>query len=218
MPPNAQEGSASSSQVDVCDFVRRVNDYYEDNGSVLDFLKVNFIRIGSVGAGGANLGQFRPSRDLELVGATYGGMDLRSMLRGNSEFRKLTLPYLIKPGVPIGLILQENDTIQANHMREALSITLNDRSGASVPPIITDAGNINDTPTTAGASVSQERTLDGLSVPQQITAGRAIYKGGEAKISLGVKGFYVTDDWGDFLRANPDVQAAIAQDCGVCFA
>jgi len=36
--------------------------------------------------------------------ALYGGMDLRHMLRGNSEFRTLEVPYLIEEGVPIGLL------------------------------------------------------------------------------------------------------------------
>lgn len=217
-PPNAQEGSASDSEQDIIAFVRRVNNYYEANGSTLDFLKVDRVRIGSVGAGAANLGVFRPSRDFERVGVTYGGGSFRSLLSGNkSEYRKLSVPYLIKPGVPIGLILQENDPIQAGHMREFLSITQG--LGGAIPPQFTDAGNINAGATngTTGGTAFLERTLDGLNVTQQMDAQRAIYKGGEGKISLGVKGFYVTDDWGDFLRANPDVQAVVASDCGINF-
>ena len=102
-------------------------------------------------------------------------------------------------------------------MREFLSITQN--LGGAIPPQITDAGNINSGNDGTGvAPMANERTLDGLNVSQQMLSQRAVYKGGEGKISLGVKGFYVTDDWGDFLRANPDVAAVVASDCGISFA
>jgi hypothetical protein len=38
---------------------------------------------------------------------TYGGQDLRELLRGNSEFRTLEIPYVIEEGTPIGLIQLE---------------------------------------------------------------------------------------------------------------
>jgi hypothetical protein len=217
MPPSAQEGSASSSEVDIVDFVRRLNGRYDSLGTALNFLKVNRLRIGSVGgAATTNFGIFKPDRSMELVGATYGGMDLRSMLRGNSEFRKLTLPYVIKPGVPIGLILQENDTVQGDIMRRYLSIT---EGFGTTPPLITDDVNIPAEPDgTASSPVGLERTLDGSNVPQQVASDRALFKGGELKISLMVKGFEVTETWYDTLKNNPDLMDVVTSACGIRFA
>src|SRR4029077_9562734 len=99
-------------------FTSNLNARYDSLGSALDFLPVDFIRIGSDAVGGVNVGFFTPTRDFEIIGATYGGMDLRSMLKGNSEMRKLCVPYVIKPGVPIGLYLQECDTVQGDTMRQ----------------------------------------------------------------------------------------------------
>lgn len=213
MPPNAQEGSASSSQVDIIDFVRQTNERYDSLGTALDFLKIDFLRIGSVGTGTANVGIFRPSRAFELVGATYGGMDLRSMLKGTSEFRNLTVPYIITPGVPIGLYLQESDSIQAGLMRRYLSITQG-QNGA-VPPQITDDANILAGVTATGANVMLERTLDATpaNVPQQVDTSRVVFKGGEFKLGLLVKGFEVDSEWGDVLKSNPDLKRAVLGEC-----
>lgn len=216
MPPSAQEGSASNSEVDIVDFVRRMNTRYDQMGTALTFLKCNRLRIGSVGTGSTNYGIFKPDRSLEIVGATYGGMDLRSMLRGNSEFRKLTLPYVIRPGVPIGLILQQNDTLQAGNMQRYLSIT---ESLGTTPPLITDDVNITAEIDGTGASpVGLERTIDGSNQAQQITTERALYKGGELKISLMIKGFEVTEQWYDTLKNNPDLMDVVTSACGIRFA
>jgi hypothetical protein len=217
MPPNGQEDTGSDSEVDIVEFVRRVNNRYEELGSALDFLKVNRIRIGSVGAGAANFGIFRPSRDHERVGTTFGGISLRSMLRGNSEFRKLAIPYVIRAGVPIGLFAQEADTTQADLMRDYLSITQGE--GGAIPPLVTDAQNILAAPDGTGvAPVALERTFDGLNVPQQVDAERAIFKGGELKITLAIKGFEVTDDWYTMLQNNPDLRDAVMCECGCVWA
>lgn len=212
MPPNAQEGSASNSQVDAIDSIFTMNTRYDSLGSALNFLKVDSLRIGSDGAGG--LGIFHPNRDLDRVDATYGGMDLRSMLRGNSEFRKLTLPYVIKPGVPIGIVLQENDTNQADQMRRAMDITLG-QSGA-IPPFETDDPNI-----LAGFDQGvgiRERTVDGFDVFQHVRKERVLFKGGDFKLSLMVRGFEVTEDWYNIMSANADIRDVVMTACGIKFA
>lgn len=218
MPPNAQEGSASSSQQDIIDAVRQSNDYYDSLGSALDFLKIDFLRIGSVGTGTANQGIFRKSRAFEVVGVTYGGGDLRSMLKGTSEFRALTIPYIITPGVPIGLFCQETDSVQANLMRRYLSITQGQRG--TTPPLIVDQANITPTITATGAAVMLERTLDATpaNVPQQNDAGRYLFKAGEFKMGLLVKGFEVDSDWADVLKADPELRSAIMNDCECAWA
>ena len=218
-PPSAQEGSASSSEVDIVDFVNRLNTRYDEQGSALDFLKVNFTRLGSIqitsGETTTNNGVFRPDRTQELVGATYGGMDLRSLLKNRSEFRQLALPYINKPGVPIGLFLQENDSVQANIMRNYLSIT---QGFGVTPPLISDDVNISGLTLGGSGNVALERTLDGTNVPQQVDSEVALFKGGELKMTLLVKGFEVTEDWYNVLSSNADIRQVVMSECGVKFA
>lgn len=219
MPPSAQDGSASSSEVDITNFVRRANDRYDALGSALDFLPTDFLRIGSATTAGVNVGRFTPTRDFEFVGATYGGMDLRStlgMLQNNREFRKLNVPYVIKPGVPIGLVMQENDAVQADTMRDYLSITQG--FGGALPPIITPEQNILAAPTASGGNIMLERTLDGADVSQAVDAERVVFKHGDLKISLLVKGFEVTEDWYNQMSANADIRQVVMDACGVRFA
>lgn len=215
MPPNAQEGSASSSEVDIVNFVLEMNKRYDSLGSGLNFLPVDCLRVGSVLTGGSNVGSFAVTRDFDRVGATFGGMDLRSMLRGNSEFRKLTLPYVIKPGVPIGIFLQENDTDQGNQMRNAMDIT--EGQGGSIPPIFGPDPNI------VGASGGftapiNERTIDGSNVTQQFPLLRAVFKDGNFKLSLMIKGFEVTEDWYNVMSQNADIREVVMNACGLRFA
>jgi len=215
MPPSAQEGSASNSEVDVLQFVRLANDRYDSLGSALDFLPVDFLRVGSVG-NSPNLGVFTPTRDFEIIGATYGGMDLRSMLKGNSEFRKLCVPYVIPRGVPIGIFLQECDTVQGDMMRNFLSITLG--YGGAIPPSFTPDANWNEGSTATGSNVMLERTLDGLQVAQQVDAQRVVFEGGELKLTLPIRGFEVSQDWYTQLSSSADIRQAVFSCIGVQFA
>jgi len=221
MPTNAQEGSASSSEVDVVNAVARANYHYNQLGSPYQFLKVNRIRIGSVGAAGptTNHGIFRPSNDDTVVGATYGGMDFRSLLRGNSEFRKLGVPYLIKAGIPIGLLMQSNDDEQLDTMRAYLAASQygGTYGNAVFPQTVVDSQSVGATyDGTGGTNVGLELTLDGSGpVPQQVATGRLVFKSGTFKTTLGIKGFEVTEDWYNILAANPDLRSYIMDDCGV---
>jgi hypothetical protein len=215
MPPSAQDGSASNSEVDLVTFVRNCNNRYDSLGSALDFLPVDFLRIGSVGTA-PNIGRFVPNRDFEINGATYGGMDLRAMLKGNSEMRKLCVPYVIPRGVPIGIFLQECDTVQADNMRQFLSITQN--LGGAIPPALTPDNNWNAGPTATSATTMLERTLDGLDVAQQMDAERVIYEGGDLKLTLPIRGFEVSQDWYTTLSGNADVRQAVFDCVGMRFA
>jgi hypothetical protein len=228
MPTNGQEGSSSNSEVDVVNQVLRTNQRYDSLASPLNFLKVNRIRIGSVGGAAAyttNYGIFRPSNDDILVGATYGGMDLRSLLKGNSEFRKLTIPYVIKPGIPIGLVAQVADEDQANTMRSYMALSQQGNTWGSgiITPPVTDDTNIaasydgSATGSITG-NVGLERTIDGNNVPQQVQTARYVFKGGNFKISMGIKGFEVTEDWYTILQNNPDLRSAVMSECSVKFA
>lgn len=215
MPTNAQEGSASSSEVDINEFVFRTNSRYVGQlASGLVFLKFNTNRLG-VAPGGT--GFFAPSRAGELVGATYGGMDLRSLLKGNDEFRKLAIPYFLNAGIPFGLYAQESDKFEADLMREYLSVTQSPGvTGVGVPPAILDAPHITGADT---LPVFNELATDGTTtVTQQIRPAVRLFKGGELKIEVDLKGFEVDEDWVKQLDANPDLRDAVMCECGCSWA
>ena len=197
-------------------FVANLNERYDSLGSALDFIPSNFIRIGSDAVGGVNVGFFMPSRDFEIVDATYGGMDLRSMLKGNSEMRKLCVPYVIAPGVPIGLFLQECDTVQGDTMRQFLSITQG--LGGAIPPSLTPDENYIAEPTATGTNVMLERTLSGTNVAQQVDAERVVFQGGDLKLTLPIRGFEVSADWYNQLSSSADIRAAVFDCVGMRFA
>lgn len=212
MPPAAQTGSASDSQLDANFMVRETNNYYDQFlGSALNFMKVNAIRIGSAGAA-PNVGAFRPSRDRELIDVTYGGIGLSGLLQGNTEFRPLSMPYIVKAGVPVGLKAEVRDDDLATEMRAWLSAS---QGFGGVPPSFTDQVNINSNSTGVAGN---ERTLDGLNVPQTQNSARTIFKGGRLNIKVKLKGFEITEDLYTLMANNPDIRDAICSDCGIRFA
>ena len=224
MPPNAQEGSASSSEVDIVDFVNQMNKRYDQLGSALNFLKINFLRIGSNSTAGAAPfpGVFTPTRDFDRVGRDLRGhgppLDAPRQLASSGSS---TLPYVIKPGVPIGLILQENDSDQGDQMRRAMSIT--NGIGGTIPPSETEFTNIDSLAT----QFAPERSLDGVYLPtgvattgsnQQLANLRTIFKSGDMKLSLMIKGFEVTEDWYNVMSQNSDIRDVVMSACGIRFA
>jgi len=218
MPPNAQDGSSGLSEDAVLAEIRRTNDYYDSLGTAFDFLKIDFIREGVLTVGGVPVGEFRPSRAFELAPVTYGGMDLRHMLRGNSEFRKLDLPYIIGAGIPIGLVLQQVDDTQGDIMRDYLSVTQGRQGNGVIPPFIVDATNINFGGTVSGSPVMLEQSLDVppaaiVNYSQAVFAERAFYKMGDLKLSMLVKGRELDGDLMTFLRNNADARDALCSEC-----
>jgi hypothetical protein len=226
LPTSGQDGAASNSEVDVNFFARQVNDYYETMATNQRFLQIDRTRVGSFtfgGGEGPNASVFRPTRAYETVGATYGGMGLHSLLKGNSEFRKLTVPYLLRPGVPIGLYAQVSNTDDQALMQRYLDITQG--FGGTVPPSFTDDTNIlsgNQAAGTATGSIvgtagltGAELTLDTVpaSISQQVPTARTLYKGGRFKITMAIKGYELTEDQIDMFD-DPGIRAAVQSDCG----
>jgi hypothetical protein len=217
MPSSAQDGSASSSLVDVPWFVNQLNAYYQGVApGCQEFLRVDCVRLGSVGTGGANLGQFTPSRDLERVEATYGGMGLRELLKGNSEFRALSTPYVLGAGIPIGLYADEANVDMAGTMRQYLSIT--NGLGGVPPAVFNDDPTIfAGTNTLGGTTVTQERTLDGSSQAQTYPASRAVFKGGRLLIEVKIKGFEISEDLHTLMKINSKARDMICSECGIAW-
>lgn len=222
-PSNAQEGSASNSDVDANFLIRRTNNYYRTNlASPEIFLMADRSRIGNMTLGGvAGASVFRPTRAYELPGATFGGSSLRAYLKGNQEFRRLATPVLFAPGVPIGLQARQTNTDDANLMRAYLSATYNGVTGINLPATI-PANMTADQNVTAGASragtaqvTGAEPSLDTPVAPrsQQLNGNRKVYKGGTWKLTVAFKGFEFTSEQAA-LAQDPDVQAAIRSECG----
>ncbi len=219
-PSSGQEGGASSSEVDVWPFVRQVNAYYRSTAlgppSPLSiFLPIDRTRVGNMTLGGtAASSVYRPTRAYETVGVTYGGVGLRSVLRGNSEFRRLSFPLLFKPGVPIGLradVANSDDQIlMQNWFAASQGFT------GIVPASFTADSNINSgNGVTGTTTIGAEPSLDNPVAAQGITtqSQRVIFKGGTFKVTVALKGFELTDDQAAML-SDPNVRAALQGSCG----
>ncbi len=207
MPNNAQEGSAGTSQQDILQWAREANDRYSGSlGTDLVFAIIDTLRIGSVGAGGT--GVFAPSRDFEFVDTVYGGADLRSALACNTEFRTLNNPYILKPGVPPGLILEERNTDLGNKFRAQFDAT--DGFGGNVPADFTESAKFN---SGAGTGFS-ERTIDGQTVTQKVVADRVEFKCGPALMSQEVKGWEISEALAAQIRDNANLAAQLCSECG----
>jgi hypothetical protein len=217
MPPNAQEGSAGTSQQDIAEWVRASNEYYVGTlESPLIFQKVDTLRVGALSTlGGGGGGVFAPSRDFEFVDTVYGGADLRSKLACNSEFRTLSNPYILKPGVPIGLKFEEQNTLLADQFRAqfdagAGSAGSSAMSSGTIPANFTDFANLS-----IGAGTPfNERTIDGVTVTNQVQANRVEFKAGEALMSNELKGWEISESLAAVIRDNADVAAALCSECG----
>lgn len=209
MPPNAQEGSAGTSQQDIMQWARETNDRYTGVlNSDLIFEVIDTIRIGSVGAQGANVGVFAPSRDFEFIDTVYGGSDLRSGLSGNSEFRTLTNPYILKPGVPPGLVLEERNTDLGNKFRAQFDAT--NGFGGTPPADFTEEANINK----GAGTLFTERSIDGNDVTQQVIADRVEFKCGPALMSQEIKGWEISEALAAQIRDNAQLASQLCSECG----
>lgn len=218
-PGNAQAGSASSSEIDINAYVRQVNQYYVGTiASNSIFLPIDRTRIGNMTLGGnAGSSVYRPTRAYETVGASFGGMGLRDQLRGNSEWRKLTSPFLMKPGVPIGLRMDVKNSDDQIMMQQwlAASQLLN----GSVPADFTSYQQINSgAGVTAGTLVGMEPSLDTPVAAEPITTitDRVIFKGGTWKLTMALKGFELTDDQAQLVASSPDFRQALMEGSGCC--
>jgi hypothetical protein len=215
-PPNAQNGSASSSQVAICDFVNRMNGYYVgapmNAGKI--FLWQNLVRVGTLAATTTSVnttGKFRPFDDV-LVDATYGGMDLRSKLKGNSEFRTLETPYILKPGVPPGLLFESNNDIDAGTNFRA-SFDASGGTGQNTVPYYVTSNNA--LISTGGGASFDEYTVDGVDTLNSVNTEHYVFKGGGAYMSVEVKGYEITETLVDRIKSDSVLQAQIQCECGV---
>ena len=216
-PSSGQEGGASSSEVDINAFLRQSNEYYVGSlNSPTIAIPIDRTRIGNMTLGGtAGLSVYRPTRTYETVGATYGGMGLRSALKGNSEWRRLAVPFLLRPGVPIGIRADVKNDDDQSLMQQYFAASQIQNN--IVPADLTSYQNVLAGAGVAGsAQIGNEPSLDNPVAAQPITTitDRIVFKGGGFKITVGLKGYELTDDQADMLRQNPDFAAALTSNCG----
>lgn len=218
-PGNSQNGSASSSEIDINAYIRQMNAYYTGTiGSNAIFLPIDRTRLGNMTLNSvAASSVYRPTRAYETVGATFGGIGLRDQLRGNAEWRKLTSPFLMKPGVPIGLRMDVKNSDDQLFMQQWLSAS--QLLNGSVPADFTSFLNINSgAGVTAGTQVGMEPSLDTPVAAQPITTitDRVIYKGGSWKMTMALKGFELTDDQAQLVASSSDFRQALMEGTGCC--
>jgi hypothetical protein len=229
-PSSGQIGGASSSEVDVNAFIQQTAQYYAASASAgglgsnsipipIDRTRIGNMTLNSI----AGQSVYRPSRAYETVGATYGGMGLRSSLKGNSEWRRLSTPFLLRPGVPIGLRADVTNSNSQLYMQQWLSAS--QLLNGIVPADYTAYQNINSgVGVTAGATsatgvIGMEPSLDPTVAAQGITTitDRIVYKAGSWSIAVALKGFELTDDQAAMLQSGgTDLKSMLQSDCGGC--
>jgi hypothetical protein len=227
IPSRAQEGSSSNSEVVLATYIRRVNDYYRASlNSAYTFLSIDRTRVGYTGAtAGANVGAFRPTSAYNTVAANFGGLGCTSHLSRNPEFRRLVTPYVLRPGVPIGLRARVMNTNDQQLMQQQLMASAGYNSGL-IPAVITDDVNISPgtfntgaaTGTQAGTATQTGVELSLDASPAVITkstpSARQLFRGGPFKISVALRGWEVDEDTARALQ-DPDIASLIQQSCGL---
>jgi hypothetical protein len=214
-PSNGMQGASSSSEIDTEFFIRQMNNYYVNElGSPVIMLPIDRARIGNMTLGGnAGLSVYRPTRAYEKANATYGGMGLRSDLRANTEFRRLHMPFLLKPGVPIGLKARVYNTDDQIQMQQYLSATCG--LGGPIPADFTSYANVSSgNGVTGTAVIGAEPSLDNPVAPEGITTitDRMVFKSGTWKLTVALKGFELTDDQAEMIR-DGGFRAALTSSC-----
>ena len=217
LPSSAQEGSASSSEIDYAFFARTSNYYYVQSlASTSIFMLLDRIRAGNDTLGGtAGQSVYHPTRAFDTVGATYGGGGLRPMLHGNAEFRRLSTPFLAWPGVPLGLKAQVQSTDDQQRMQNWFDAT--NGFGGTAPASFTEYANLNTGASLPGTSgqTGVELSLDSapLAESMQTFAQKTVFKGGPFRISVGFQGWELSPEQAELLRQQ-DVRDALQQGCG----
>ena len=219
LPSSAQNGSASSSEIDISLFLNRMNQYYVGTlGSTTIGIAIDRMRAGNDTLGGtAGLSVLHPTRAFDTVGGTYGGTGLQSLLQGNKEFRKLAVPFLAWPGVPLGLKLQVQSSVDQLLMQQQLDAT--NGFGGVIPgtftdsPLITNGSSIAGTSGTTGVELSLDPS-GALAESLQLNAARTIFKGSPWRMTVGFKGWELSPEQAEMIRQDDGIRQMVSAQCG----
>ena len=215
-PSSGQEGAASSSEIDVNAFIRQTNDYYVNQlASPYIALPIDRTRVGNMTLSATpGLSAYRPTRTYETVGATYGGMGLRSFLREQHRVAQTDGALPLEAGrsdrSPRGRLELGRPAVHA--AVAPASQLLN----GTVPADFTSYRNVSSGSGIAGtAQIGNEPSLDNPVAAQPITTitDCVVFKGGGFKITVGLKGFELTDDQANLVMQS-GFAGALQSECG----
>jgi hypothetical protein len=203
--PYAEAIASGTSDVIGQQYVRQTNNRYRSKAGGGIFVPTNARRVGSVTSsapGAVNAAVMHPTRDFDLIPATWGGLRNQGAAGCCMPFRKLPKPVLLEKGIPIGMLLRVQDTYHQAQMQRYLSIS--EEQGGNLAQVALDA-NVGGLTNVGGADTFLELTLDqGVNTfaNQQVQTDRVIFKGGCLKLAILIKGFEVWGPWKDYIVQN----------------
>jgi hypothetical protein len=201
--PYTEGEGFGTSETDVQQYARQVNNRYRSLAAGQIFQPVNYRRIGSVNTGPAgssgNVGVFHPTRDFDLVPVSYGGLRLQGAGGCCVPFRKLVRPVLLEKGIPIGMKLIVQDAFHQQQMQRYLSIS--EGAGTNAVALVQVDQNMTGV-VVAATLIMPELTLDATAgfANQRVNTDRNLFKGGTFKAAILIKGYEVWGPWKDYLN------------------
>lgn len=213
--PMAEGTGMGTSDTAVQQYIHKVNGRYDDLGATSRFLPVTHRRVGSTNNGnagptgptfaGTNVGVFHVTNDYQLAPVSWGGLATQGTTSMQSPFRRLPKSAFLERGNPIVMQLRESNAYNYNEMLRYMSISEN--TGGGVANVTIDA-NISGltigggTTSVAGLELTVDVIPPNQFVSQQIQTDRKLFKGGQMKLSVLIKGYEVQNSWKRYLIAN----------------
>lgn len=202
--PFAEAEAAGLSFASNLDRIRAANDRLVDlaggGAPVGQFLPIEYKRLGSLTTGGgANFGDFAASTDADASATIYGGIGVPQNMYTKDPYI-FARPMFWPRGQPMTINFIQNDNDSVAEFQRWMSLTGGAGGNAGVDlnygpsSIGTLAGLM---PTTPGATIMAEQTLDTVPVvtSQQVSVMRTLGKGGMNVWEVALIGQRVRDDW-----------------------
>jgi hypothetical protein len=146
-----------------------------------------------------NVGNFTPSRAGDAASSMFGGIGVP--LSSRKDPMRFAQPIFWPAGHSMAIQWQVNDQAYQAEMQRWLSLTgaINGVPGSDLNlPQSNVAGLSGFAPTTAGADVMLEQTIDiptPVAITQQVQTNRAILKGGALVFEIGLVGYRIPETW-----------------------
>lgn len=193
----------SMNQVEVLGYNQRLLQFLGVNGT--QFQPVSHLRLGSATEGGTNQGVFSPTRDLDASSTMFGGIGVPQ-----SKLEKPPLlfakPVFWPAGVSQSFYFSLYNSVYQAEMQRWLSLTggANGNTGqdlTGIPWSSTITGGSDLVPSTTGAGIMREKTLDPAFtlITEQLRSNRGLGKAGRILIAVGAIGRRIPDSWNDMV-------------------